>query len=134
MSTKLFKCDICDKTFTRKYNLNRHILSVQISRSGAEHTYTTQHHEMVKRGKFIHEILLNDSEAKEESIEKNSGDYKALCLYRSNLVKRGQFIHEILESDSEVKEEAIKKGSENYEALRLYRSKINTERIAYSQN
>ena len=152
------KCDICGKTYTRKYNLTRHKLThgpspclpchkchKNFSRSDTlkSHICGGEKNPAFKceiccklfsrKGNLkFHKIkcelkkVTTDRAANVDRVEKG---LIAKTRVFDETMEYGEITDSVLLKNPKVKEEAIEKNSHQYRALQLYRTKINTERL-----
>ena len=139
MSSNLFKCDICDKAFSRNYNLIRH---KHLLHKNFNHADSLKPHK--KAGVDLEQMKKDLEQLKKDSLKKVTlpeldTDLKEVTVAEAEMawkideydemVEYGQSIHKMLLGNSSSKEEAIVKNSRMFKALQLYQTKINIEKL-----
>ena len=114
-----YKCEVCCKSFTRKYNLDRHVKTSCHKEKEEKDiiNYRCEHCNTVFERKWSrdrHLIICNKNESLEMKMIKETEDYNEKYL-------KGKRIFEILNGNSNVKEEAL--SVEKKEALKVYQLK-----------
>ena len=111
-----YKCEVCCKSFTRKYNLDRHVKTSCHKEKEEKDiiNYRCEHCNTVfvrKWSRGRHLIICNKNESLEMKMIKEKEDYTEKYL-------KGKRIFEILNKNNNIKEQAI--SDDKKEALKIY--------------